>query len=212
MHPTTTSRPGVRVRLVGFLWTAAAFASFQARAQVSPNTPTNPLAEAPPEHPMAAPCLACCNGPMGIPDVYLHSGELHLEEVDLFIRGRGLDFVWQRCYRSRLGPDDSGQGNGWDFSYNVWIEAVGPDIRLMDGNGRRDVYERQSDNTYVAKQFFRQATFNPDGSWVLMFPDSGTWTMRPLDGSPAAGKIDCITDRNENTIRALVQRFRSRRT
>jgi hypothetical protein len=43
--------------------------------------------------------------------VYLFNGELFEQAVDLRIKGRGLDFVWARKYRSRTGPDTV-QGNG----------------------------------------------------------------------------------------------------
>jgi RHS repeat-associated protein len=33
-----------------------------------------------------------------------------------------------------------------------------------------------------------------------MFPSTGTWRFRPLDASPAAGKIDSVSDRNGNEL------------
>ncbi|MBI3192017.1 MAG: hypothetical protein HYZ36_05070, partial [Pedosphaera parvula] len=58
--------------------------------------------------------------------VYLHSGEYHLEQVDLRIPGRGLDFEWRRTYRSREGRLTN-MGQGWDFSYNRRVELSGDD-------------------------------------------------------------------------------------
>lgn len=163
------------------------------------------LPEAPPEHPVAAPCTGCggagCGaGPRGIPNVYLHSGELHLREVDLVVPGRGLDFEWVRTYRSRLGSDTP-QGHGWTSSYDVSIAMVGTEVAVMDGSGRTDLYERLPDGvTYAANQFFREGQFLPDGSFELRFSDGGTWTFFRLDGTPIAGKLSTITDRNGNQL------------
>lgn len=182
----------------------------QSQQSTNPLPPAGPplprlplLPEAPPSDPPAAPCgdcsTGCGSGPSGIPNVYLHSGELHLQEVDLVIPGRGLDFVWARTYRSRIGPD-SAQGNGWDFSYNLWIEMAGNAVRVMDGNGRSDRYLLQPDGSYAARQFFREGRFQPDGTFKLLFADQGTWTFFPLDGSPLAGKVMMVADRNGNLL------------
>ncbi|HVS19205.1 MAG TPA: DUF6531 domain-containing protein, partial [Planctomycetota bacterium] len=161
------------------------------------------LPEAPPAHAPAEPCGGCSDGcgggPRGIPNVYLHSGEFHLQQRDLVIPGRGLDFVWARTYRSRIGPD-TGQGNGWDFSYNLSIEPQGSAIRLHDGGGRSDIYLPQTDGSYAAEEFFRSGSFNPDGTFTLLFADQGTWTFFALDGSPLAGKVKTIADRNGNSL------------
>lgn len=159
------------------------------------------LPEAPPETPLAAPGRkgSCGDPDRGLPDVHLHSGEFHTSAVDLAIPGRGLDLVWARTYRSRLGRDTA-MGYGWDFSYDLRVEAVGQDVRLYDGNGRADLYRHQVDGTYVAPQFFREGVFEPDGSFTLRFADMGRWSFRPLDASPLAGRIQSISDRNANTI------------
>lgn len=171
-----------------------------AQAQALPHPA---LPEAPPAHPPAAPCGGCsegCGGGSGgLRDVYLHSGEFHLEEVDLVIPGRGLDFQWARTYRSRIGPS-SAQGHGWDFSYNLRIEGGAAGVHVMDGNGRSDLYSLQANGTYAAEQFFREGRFNPDGTFTLLFADQGTWTFFALDGSPLAGKVKEIADRNGNTL------------
>jgi YD repeat-containing protein len=119
--------------------------------------------------------------------------------VDLRVPGRGFDFVWARKYRSRIGPNTA-MGNGWDFSYNIWVEAQGLNLVLHDGNSRHDLYHVQPDGTWARREFFREITPNPDGSYTLKFPDSGIWNFHPLDGSPQAGKIANIVDRNGNTV------------
>jgi hypothetical protein len=79
--------------------------------------------------------------------IYFFSGEFYDSVEDLRIRGRGLAFVWARKYRSKIGPK-SAQGNGWDFSYNVFISAAGDDILLCDGNSRADRYPKQPNGAW----------------------------------------------------------------
>ena len=109
----------------------------------------------PPGHATAEPCdcSSCSVGPRGVKHLRLFSGEFHETVEDLFIKGRGLDFVWTRTYRSRTGPSTA-QGQGWDFSYNIRLDERGPDIEVQDGNGRADLFFRQSDGTYAVFGFF----------------------------------------------------------
>ena len=131
--------------------------------------------------------------------VYLFSGENTETAVDLHIKGRGLDFVWSRKYRSRFGMDTV-QGNGWDFSYNIFGERTGNNILLCEGNARRDLYLPRPDGTLAVREFFRQIEENTDGSCTLTFEDTGTWKFRPFDDPNAPGKVETITDRNGNTL------------
>jgi RHS repeat-associated protein len=132
-------------------------------------------------------------------NVYGFSGEFHLKDVDLRIKGRGIDFVWARKYRSRLGSDTA-QGNGWDFSYNIYIKEDGPDRIVSDGNSRRDRYELQPDGTWTRDEFFRVLEENPDGTYTVTFRDNGRWEFHALDGSPQEGKLDVIDTRNGNSL------------
>ncbi|MFQ5502336.1 MAG: DUF6531 domain-containing protein, partial [Phycisphaerae bacterium] len=168
----------------------------------------NPLAESPPVESPAAPCgCTSCGSPGGTDaahTLYMHSGEFFLTATDLQIAGRGLDFIWTRKYRSRIGPNTA-MGNGWDFSYNIHIEQSGPDILLHDGNSREDLFLFQpTTNTWEADEFFHEFTFDPNpppfGDYTLTFPDTGVWRFLPLDGSPQQGRISEMSDRNGNTV------------
>jgi len=153
--------------------------------------------EPPPGQPGPSdPCRPALCGP---PNVYLFSGEFHYEQVDLCIKGRGLDFVWARKYRSCLCYVTP-MGYGWDWSYNICIIPNGVDVDVLDGNTRRDTFYRQPDGSFVADQFFREGRFQPDGRFVLTFADRGTWQFLPLGGGAAAGRIERITDRNGNAL------------
>jgi RHS repeat-associated protein len=158
--------------------------------------------------PWASPCdCEECAKPgetEGVGDpIYAFSGEYYKSVVDLRIKGRGLDFIWARKYRSRIGPNTV-QGNKWDFSYNIKIERDGGNFRLGDGNTRRDTYSLQGGGTWAADGFFRElAQDDPNdsnSSFTMGFSDTGTWSFSPLNDSNAAGKISASTDRNGNTL------------
>ncbi|RMF81562.1 MAG: RHS repeat protein, partial [Planctomycetota bacterium] len=134
--------------------------------------------------------------------VYGFAGEFCHVAIDLRIAGRGIDFVWARKYRSRVGPD-SAQGVGWDYSYNVYLEQDGPDLILHDGFTRHDRYYAVSApaGTYwCAPEFFREITQQPDGSYVCRFAHGGEWRFHAFDGSPRAGRLAAIADTNGNAL------------
>lgn len=155
--------------------------------------------EQPPGTPSSNPDCPKKEGDGDIDPVYLFSGEFYEKVVDLRIKGRELDFIWERKYTSNRGVS-SIQGNGWDCSYNIFIEPAGGDILVCDGNARRDVYRDQGDGTFTKRGFFRVLLENPDGTFTLDFPDKGQWVFNGFDGSPAAGRISRIIDRNGNTL------------
>ncbi len=135
----------------------------------------------------------------GIDPVYFFSGEFYTSVEDLRINGRGMDFVWTRKYRSQIGPNTA-QGNGWDFSYNIFLQRQDEAIRLYDGNTRNDLYLPKADGTWARGEFFRELVENPDGTLTYTFADSLQWQFNALDGSPAAGKISSMIDRNGNRM------------
>ena len=132
--------------------------------------------------------------------VYLHSGEFYEPVTDLRIVGREIDFIWSRKYRSVTGRPTA-QGNGWDFSYNIFIRPEGDDFVVCDGNSREDLYEKQDNGIWTAAGFFRTLEKNFDGSHTLRFDHQGVWTFHPLDGRPEGGRIATISERNGNQLR-----------
>lgn len=133
--------------------------------------------------------------------VYLHSGEFWEQVEDIRIAGRGLDFIWSRKYRSKIGVNTA-QGNHWDYSYNIAVmtNAEGH-VEVRDGNSRTDTYVRNgTNNLWTAPEFFRELSLNGSGAFELVFEDGGAWVFRPLDASPAAGKIAEIIDRHGNRL------------
>jgi RHS repeat-associated protein len=149
--------------------------------------------------------------------VNAHSGELVVEEVDLEVAGRGIDFAVTRRYRSGItytGPF----GRNWEADINPRLveisAAMAPDygaalgltmaagdVLRMDGTGRVDVYKRQPDGSYL----------RPDGFYTgLTRATEGSYGERDRSGSlatyaaPAADGIatlSSVTDRHGNTLR-----------
>jgi len=159
----------------------------------------------PEDTPPASPCgeTRCADRPDrgAILTTYLATGEFYHTAVDMRIRGRGLDFIWARKYRSRFGPNTE-MGNGWDYSYNIYLQTVGPDLLLHDGNSRQDIYTLQPNGKWARDEFFREITLNGNGTFTLTFADKGVWIFNAIAGNPqlSAGKIQQIQDRNGNTM------------
>jgi YD repeat-containing protein len=137
--------------------------------------------------------------PGALHDINLHSGEFTMAVEDLRVRGRGLDFVWARRYRSRTGGNTA-QGNGWDFSYNLWFERAGLDVVVHDGNGRADRLSPRGGGRLGARGLAREGELRTDGSLLVTFADQGTWAFRPPGGA-AGGRIETVADRNGNALR-----------
>ena len=130
------------------------------------------------------------------------SAELQFTEADLQIPGRGLDFVFQRTYRSRTAPPDSTMGVGWTHSYEIrvgnWNDASGH-FDLWDGSGRIDRFFRGTNGIYSRDEFFCEGSVS-NNTFTLTFPDSGKWIFHPFDGSAQGGKIARIQDRKGNAL------------
>lgn len=134
----------------------------------------------------------------GVPRVNEATGEVFVEYLDLIIPGRGLDLVWGRTYRSKIGFDTP-MGVGWDFSYNIRAQMNGPNVTVQDGQNRIDTYFLQPDGSFSTDELFRRVTIS--GQVVtVQFADKTNWVFKPLDGSPTSGKIDRIIDRNSNQL------------
>ena len=128
-----------------------------------------------------------------------HSGEVVVFAVEIPVKAIAWDFAWCRTYRSRLGASTA-MGNGWDHSYNIFVEASGADLVLHDGHARADLYENQAPGLWIDEEFFCTLEGSALAGFTLTFPHGETWTLHPLDGSPAQGRIAAITDLNGNTM------------
>ncbi len=163
-------------------------------------TTIGPSAQPPPFEPVASVC-DCAPGYVerGNPSrgVSLATGGVRLQFEDFRIRGATSDIVIARTYDS-LDARSGTLGPGWRFSYDIQLEPAGPHRRLLDGDGQRRLYRLQPDGTWSAAGFFRVLAMNADGTHTLTFADRSRWEFLPLDGSPAAGRVASIVDRNQN--------------
>jgi RHS repeat-associated protein len=129
----------------------------------------------------------------------LSTGTYDHKQMDLFVQGRGFDFVWERRYRSRGAEAGSGQGHGWDYSYNVWAEVVEDGIVIHDGNNRPQLFEPDGSGRFVAAGYHRVARI-VEGRLLVDFADGGRWSFRAFDEPRAPGRIARIADRNANQM------------
>jgi hypothetical protein len=130
---------------------------------------------------------------LAVPSVNEATGELFVSSVDLRIPGRGgLDVVWGRTYRSKIGLDTA-IGVGWDFSYNIRAAQNGSNITVQNGENRTDTYFLQSDGSYSTDELFRRGTLS-GLVFTLQFANKTSWVFKPLDGSATSGKIDRIVE------------------
>jgi RHS repeat-associated protein len=135
---------------------------------------------------------------------YLFSGEFHESVVDLRVSSCsvGLDLVWARRYRSRLPlPRDQARlGNGWDHSYNIYLD-VGA-ATLHDGNARPQVFEADASGEWTAPRYHRFGKFDGDGRFELTFADGGRWIFKSAEESAQTDirKLSRIVDRNGNVV------------
>lgn len=186
----------------------ASLLASRASAQVAPVDPVERPPTAlraqfePPECPPGSPssCNHACQGSADpLEHAYICSGEARVAVTDMKIKGRGIDFVWSRKYRSRTSLS-SAQGEGWDFSYNIYVEHRGPGMLVHDGNGRDDLFGPVGVDTWEAGEFFQTLVQNPNGTYTMLFADTGKWHFKALDGSPAEGKLTSSEDRNGNAM------------
>jgi hypothetical protein len=76
--------------------------------------------------------------------------------VDLFIKGRGLDFSFERRYSSKatdmdVPVTDLPLGFGWDHCYHARLQVAngGAQVTVLNGNDREDVYTWSAPNSPV---------------------------------------------------------------
>ncbi len=129
-----------------------------------------------------------------VPGTLLHSGEMTLEASDLFVKGRGLDYAFDRTYRNQTvsaGP----LGPGWDFAYHQRLrELPNGDVEYFDGTGRRERFVRVDDEPIAYK--------SPKGRFVTLKRNSLGWVLLAERGGMARfdrfGRLTAFVDPNKN--------------
>jgi RHS repeat-associated protein len=150
--------------------------------------------------------------------VYLHSGEAFLKRVDQEIPGRGINWRFERTYRSGWFNYVTPLGHNWDFNYNRRIievtrenekqielrfnDAKPSDVVRIDGQGREDLYVMDHDHNRFNSPsgFYMQLQRNGD---VFTERDryGNVFTYQPVIGAGERRPMTRFTDRNGNTMR-----------
>ena len=142
----------------------------------------------------------------GFTGVFMHSGELFVQEADLVVPSRGMDFKLTRRYESQSiysGP----LGWGWDYSYHRrFLIMPNGDAIYFNGLGRRDVFvaihaggnAQAPITSYKSpKGIFVVLNKVADGTWTLVFRDLYCETYDTY------GRLVKMSDRNNNEMQFL---------
>src|SRR5438046_7309249 len=120
------------------------------------------------------------------------NGELQFSEVDMFIPGRGLDFIVERTYCSR-STVRAGMTYNWTLSYDVSVsQRSDGGMEVFDGTGRSDVYYAGADGIYTRDEFFNEGSFD-NGAFRRTFADRERWESNALEHtSPSGGELSHV--------------------
>ncbi|MBI4560338.1 MAG: hypothetical protein HY706_22350, partial [Candidatus Hydrogenedentes bacterium] len=136
--------------------------------------------------------------------IHGYNGEEYLDVEDMRIKGRGMDFVWTRNYRSRKGKTTT-MGHNWDFGYNLRVERhsqydYGRNVKFQNGRGGYNIFSYNSDSVSWRKVgLLQEIRLQPNYTYVLLTPQGITYTFRSYDQS-GSGRLSSIRDRNGNEI------------
>ncbi|MFP6768693.1 MAG: DUF6531 domain-containing protein, partial [Planctomycetaceae bacterium] len=161
------------------------------------------------------PCEPCQTHVDAGDTVFLHSGELYLDRVDLEIPGRGFDWRFHRKYRSGIAFEGP-LGHGWEHNYNrrlvvadsnnlavvqlAFPRAKVDDVARMDGHGRSDLYQSNGDDSYgVPTGFYTELVKETDGSFTERDSSGNVVTFAAPDADGVA-PMSSLADRNGNTM------------
>jgi RHS repeat-associated protein len=122
--------------------------------------------------------------------VSLHNGEVQRASTDLAIKGRGLDFVLMRHYRSSLGSFGP-FGRNMDSPLLARVRAL-PDnsVEYYDGTGTKETFVVSGDRLVGPPGVFHELHRTSSGYFVR-YPDD---TRLFFDQN---GRLTRITDRNK---------------
>ena len=127
--------------------------------------------------------------------IFLNSLEFTSSAVDLQIAGRGIDYSFERHYRSRLSFKGI-LGNNWDTPYNIRVVPHPTNqnqVLLYTGEGRGDIYFVSAAGVFTPPEFhFRKMIHETDNSLSLRQANGLIYNFLPLNGSPTAGKLAAI--------------------
>jgi YD repeat-containing protein len=131
------------------------------------------------------------------------TGELIASATDLELSGRGLDWTFERTYRSQV--DANGPlGRGWFFSDGEHLrQGESGDIVHCDGSGRCRTFTRDGLGYASPDGQFAVLHDRADGSLALRYPDGLILKFDGFRGTPTDGALLSVEDRHGNVQRYL---------
>ncbi|MEM7230538.1 MAG: DUF6531 domain-containing protein [Planctomycetota bacterium] len=131
--------------------------------------------------------------------VYAHSGEFYLDEVDLELPARSLEYRFRRRYESRHLFRGS-LGWNWEHEYadrRLRASSVAGNVIRANGFGRFDEYmlDPASGRFVSPLSRFSRLFVLENGDLIEREPDGLRYRYHPLDGSPLSGRLLEISDR-----------------
>jgi RHS repeat-associated protein len=138
--------------------------------------------------------------------VVLFSGEFAQETTDLRLDGAGMDFAFQRTYRSQstfFGP----LGANWDHAYDMRLRAEELQVVVTTGDLRQETYTRHPRSgeaerfTYFVPPDGAHAIVRALGdSFVRRAPDGILHLFEPDPANPDFHRLRRIEDRFGNAL------------
>ena len=142
-------------------------------------------------------------------NVYAHSGELFVDEVDLELPspGRGMPYRFRRRYESRHNFQGA-LGRNWEHDYEDRRVAPAPDggnvLRADGAGGFVEYLLDASTGAWVSPPgVFARLTSAADGSIVEREPDGTSYHYHALDAGPLAGRLEAVADRTGARLRFI---------
>jgi RHS repeat-associated protein len=114
------------------------------------------------------------------------SGVYTTSATDLSLPGRLLPLSFTRTYTSAdLTPGPLGLG--WTHAYNWKLTEFGTGVQIRRGDGRRDVFNRNTDGSYAPPVgVYSVLVKHTDGSFTLTEPNQVQYEFIGASGYPAA--------------------------
>jgi RHS repeat-associated protein len=102
--------------------------------------------------------------------VLLHSGEMTSSAVDMTIAGRGMDFVFERHYRSQA-VGDGPFGPGWEHNFYQRLRQLPTgDVEYYDGRGRREVFQAMQAGLFTSPTGVFSTLQKTSDGFILLDP------------------------------------------
>ena len=152
--------------------------------------------------------------------VTMYSGQFVYDAEDIFINGAGIDFRFQRTYKSQ-GYFNGPLGINWDHNYNLWLREVGASqkiVRLTGAFQESEYIQRQNRDYWAPPPGEHSVVFDlsdpghraeigvklPSNyqhcTYGLRFPDGTLHFYQRDQGDPIIHYIKRIEDRFGNYL------------